>query len=99
MQLTAETLPVIAALLAVPAGLFLGIYFVSGRRALIAGAATALAGGAAGAFLASAGSAMATAVNPNTAMLRGGFIGLAGSAAVALVLGLILRLAGLRRNA
>ena len=99
MQLTAEALPLIAALLAVPAVLFLALYFVTGRRALVAGVATALAGGAAGAFLASAGSAMATAVNPNIAMLRGGLIGLAGSAVVALVVGLILRLVGVRRSA
>jgi hypothetical protein len=100
VQLNAETLPIIAALLAVPAAVFLLLYFLTGRRAVLAGIVTALAGAAAGAFLASAGSAMATAVDPNAAMLRGGLVGFAGSAAVALVVGLLMRLvaAGRKRS-
>jgi len=85
-------LPVIGALLAVPAVVFLILYFVLGRRAVAAGVITTLASAAAGAFFASAGSAMATSVDPNEAMMRGAAIGAAGSALVAVVLGFVLRL-------
>lgn len=90
--MSAQTLLVAAALLAVPAVVFLVLYFVLGRRALVAGIVTAIAGAIAGAFLASAGSAMATSVDPNEAMLRGATIGLAGSAIAAAVVALVLRL-------
>jgi hypothetical protein len=81
----------VAALLAVPAIVFLMLYFVLGRRAVVAGIVTAALGAAAGAFLASAGSAMATSVNPNDAMLQGAAIGFGGSAAVAMAVGVLLR--------
>lgn len=84
--MNADALPVIGALAAMPAIVFFVLYFLTGRRIVIAGAVTALAGAAAGAFLASVGSAMATSVNPNEALWRGAVIGLAGSAAVAAVL-------------
>jgi hypothetical protein len=98
VQLNAETLPIVAALLAVPAAVFLLLYVLTGRRTILAGTVTVLAGAAAGAFLASAGSAMSTAVDPNAAMVRGGLIGFAGSAAVALVLGIVVRLVAAGRK-
>jgi hypothetical protein len=81
----------IGALLAMPAVVFLVLYFVLRRRAVVAGVVTAVLGAAAGAFLASAGSAMATSVNPNDAMLQGAAIGFAGSAVVAVAIGVLLR--------
>lgn len=89
--MSAEVLPLIGALLAVPALMFLILFFALGRRLAIAGVVTAITGGVAGAFLASAGSAMATSVDPNEAMLRGAVIGFAGSATVAIALGFVLR--------
>lgn len=90
--MSAGTLPLIGTMLAVPAVAFLVLYFVLRRRSAVAGAITAIAGAAAGAFLASAGSAMATSTDPQAAMLQGAAIGFAGSTAVAVVLGLLLRL-------
>lgn len=84
--------PVVAALLAAPAVVFLILYFALGRRVLLAVAVTAVIGAAAGAFFASAGSAMASAVDPNEALLRGAGIGFVGSAGVAGVLAFALRL-------
>jgi hypothetical protein len=84
--------PIILGLLAVPAVVFLILYFVSGRRVLIAVIGTAVIGAAAGAFFASAGSAMATAVDPNEALLQGAGIGFLGSAGVAGVLTFVLKL-------
>jgi hypothetical protein len=89
--MNAGVLPIVPVLLAVPAVIFLALYFLTGRRALVAGVATTLIGAAAGAFLASAGSAMATSVNPGAALLRGALIGFAGSAAVAAILTLAIR--------
>lgn len=89
--MSAGTLPLIGTMLAVPAVAFLVLYFVLRRRSAVAGAITAIAGAAAGAFLASAGSAMATSVDPAVAMLRGAAIGFAASAAVAILLGFLLR--------
>lgn len=89
--MNAATLPLIGALLSVPAVVFLALYFALRRRAAVAGAITAVAGAAAGALLASAGSAMATSVDPAVAMLRGAAIGFAASAAVAILLGFLLR--------
>jgi hypothetical protein len=63
-----------------------------GRRAVLAAVVTALIGAAAGAFFASAGSAMATAVDPNEALVRGAGIGFLGSAGVAGVLAVVLKL-------
>lgn len=85
-------LPVIAALLAVPAVAFLILYFAFGRRAVLAAVVTALIGAAAGAFFASAGSAMASAVDPNESLVRGAGIGFLGSAGVAGVLAFVLKL-------
>lgn len=81
----------VAALLAVPAIVFLVLYFVLRRRAVVAGVATAVLGAAAGAFLASAGSAMATSVNANHAMMQGAAIGFGGSAVVATAVGVLLK--------
>jgi hypothetical protein len=86
------TLPIIAALLAVPAIAFLILYLALGRRVLLAVAMTAVIGAAAGAFFASAGSAMASAVDPNEALLRGAGIGFIGSAGVAGLLAFVLKL-------
>jgi hypothetical protein len=85
-------LPLVGTLLAVPAVVFLVLYFVLGRRAMAAGVVTAIAGAAAGAFFASAGSAMATSVDPNDAMLRGAAIGFVASGVVAVVIAFVLRL-------
>lgn len=90
--MTGDMLPIIAALAAVPVIAFLILYFALGRRAVLAAVVTALIGAAAGAFFASAGSAMATAVDPNEALLRGAGIGFIGSAGVAGVLAFVLRL-------
>jgi hypothetical protein len=90
--MSGDMLPVIAALLAVPAVVFLILYFALGRRAVVAAVVTALIGAAAGAFFASAGSAMATAVDPNEALVRGAGIGFVGSAGVAGVLAFVLKL-------
>lgn len=87
-----EGMGLVALLLAAPALLFLALYFLLRRRALVAGIVTAIAGAAAGAFLASAGSAMATSVDPADAMMRGAAIGFAGSAAAAVFVALLLRL-------
>jgi hypothetical protein len=92
--MSGDMLPVIAALLAVPAVVFLILYFALGRRAVVAAVVTALIGAAAGAFFASAGSAMATAVDPNEALVRGAGIGFVGSAGVAGVLAFVLKLLG-----
>lgn len=91
--MSADLLPVLGALATVPAIAFLALYFLTGRRAVVAAVATALAGSVAGAFLASAGSAMATSVDPHEAQLRGAAIGFAGSAAVAAGLAVGLRAA------
>jgi hypothetical protein len=85
-------LPVIAALLVVPAVAFLILYFALGRRAVLAAVLTALIGAAAGAFFASAGSAMATSVDPNDALVRGAGIGFLGSAGVAGVFAFVMKL-------
>jgi hypothetical protein len=85
-------IPIIAALSVVPAVTFLIFYFALGRRIVLAVVATALIGAAAGAFFASAGSAMATSVDPNDALLRGAGIGFIGSAGVAGVLAFVLKL-------
>ena len=90
--MSGEMLPVIGVLLAAPAVVFFILYFLLGRRAIVAGIITALISAAAAAFLSSAGSAMATSVDPNEAMMRGAAIGFAGSAVVAFVLGFVLRL-------
>lgn len=90
--MSGDTIWIVGALAIVPAIVFLVLYFVTGRRAVMAASITALAGAAAGAFLSSAGSAMATSVDPNEAMLRGAVIGLVGSAVIASVLALVLRL-------
>jgi hypothetical protein len=84
-------LPVVGALLAVPAVLFLVLYFAFGRRAMAASVVVALVGASAGAFFASAGSAMATSVDPNEAMLRGAGVGFAASTVVAVIITLGLR--------
>ena len=83
---------VVAAMLAAPAIVFLVLYFILGRRTVVAGVVTAVLGTLAGAFLASAGSAMATSVDPSEAILRGAAIGFAGSAAAAAVVALLLRI-------
>lgn len=77
-------------ILLAPALLVIGVVRLLGVEQwwgiLLAGMA---GGAAAGAFLASAASAMATAVSNTAALLRGGFIGaVAGLAAGLLVLGL-----------
>lgn len=73
---------VLAVLALVPLLGFVATYRLSGRRWLPAVIVAALIGAALGAFLASAGSAMATSVNPTTAMLRGGGMGLLGGVTV-----------------
>lgn len=55
---------------------------LTGGRIGVAIATAAAVGAALGAFLASAGSAMATSVDPDAAMLRGAGYGLAGGALV-----------------
>lgn len=75
-----------------PAMLFLIIYFAIGRKAIIAACVTAVSGACAGAFLAAAGSAMATSVNPNDAMLRGAVIGFFACAGIAAVLAVVIKL-------
>jgi hypothetical protein len=90
--MSGDMLPIIAALLAVPAVVFLVLYFVLGRRVLLAVVVTAVIGAAAGAFFASAGSAMATAVDPNDALVRGAGIGFIGSVGVAGLLAFVLKL-------
>jgi hypothetical protein len=55
---------------------------LSGGKLIPAVSAAGLVGALMGAFLASAGSAMATSVDPRTALFRGGGIGLFGGAAL-----------------
>jgi hypothetical protein len=89
--MTVLPLAVVGALLAVPAIIFLVLYFALRRRVVLAGVATSVCGAALAAFLVSAGTAMASSVDPVAAALRGAAIGFAGSAAVSIVLGLVLR--------
>jgi hypothetical protein len=83
---------IVGALLAAPAVVFFALHLVLGGRMLVAGVATAVLGSAAAAFLAVVGSAMATAVDPDEAMLRDAAIGLAGSGGVAAVVGAVITL-------
>jgi hypothetical protein len=62
------------------------------RRTLPAVLAAGLLGACMGAFFASAGSAMASAVEPRTALLRGGGIGLAGGIGVGVLAALVVTL-------
>lgn len=78
----------IAVLALLPLGAFaIGLKLT--RRTLPAVLAAGLLGACMGAFFASAGSAMASAVQPKTALLRGGGIGLAGGIAVGLLAALV----------
>lgn len=81
---------VLAVLALVPLIGFVVTYRISGRRYLPSILVAAVIGAAIGAFLASAGSAMATSVNPTTAMLRGGGMGLLGGAVVGGMIALVM---------
>jgi hypothetical protein len=76
---------------AVPAILSFVPYFALGRRVVPAVIGTGVLGGTAAAFLASAGSAMATSVDPSEAMLRGAGIGFVAGATIAAVLNALLK--------
>jgi hypothetical protein len=73
---------VFAAFALVPLLGFAAAFRLSGGRYVPAVLVAAAVGAGLGAFLASAGSAMASAVDPTTAMLQGGGIGLLGGAAL-----------------
>jgi len=79
-------LPLAILLLSAPAVAFLVFYFALRRRAVPAVVVTGILGGVVAAFLSSAGSAMATSVDPQDAMLRGAGLGFAASMAVAAAL-------------
>ncbi len=69
--------PLLIGLLALAGAIvFLAGYAVSGRRLIASVVITGLAGAAAGAFVASAASALASGVDPHVAVLRGGGFGL-----------------------
>jgi hypothetical protein len=94
--MSGQLIGLVAGLAAVPAIIFLVFYFAFGRRAVLASVVTTSLGTAGGAFLASAGSAMATSVNQNDALLQGAAIGFGGSAIVTLAVGLLLKLLHVR---
>lgn len=70
---------------------FLVLYFALRRRAASVIILTGILGGLAAAFLSSAGSAMATSVAPNDALLRGAGIGSAASTVIAAALAAALK--------
>lgn len=73
---------VLAVLSVIPLLAFAITFRLMGRRYQPAVLAAAITGALLGAFLASAGSAMATSVDPTTALLRGGGLGLLGGSIV-----------------
>jgi Na+-translocating ferredoxin:NAD+ oxidoreductase RnfD subunit len=78
-------------ILAVPVALLMGLaYLLGARKRIWLMLASVIGGTLPGVFIASAASAMATAVDPQSALLRGGLIG----AGAGLVVGVLILLMG-----
>jgi hypothetical protein len=83
---------VIGVLSLIPLGTYAACRRLAHASRMVAVLAAGVSGSALGGFLASAGSAMATAVEPGFALAKGGAVGFVGGAAVG-ILGLVMELA------